>query len=166
MTKEYIDTCLPCQAATDRNHTEPLKSTAMPERPWQKLAMDFKGPIASNFYFFLLIDEYSRFPEVEIVTSTSAASVIPKLHRILCTHGMPEEIKSDNGPPFNGEEIKNYAKRQGFRHRLIISFHFILNYLYRVKNIQFIREKTALQCALLKQKRKKQKEKINYSINS
>ena len=123
MTQEYIDTCLPCQAATDRNHTEPLKPTAMPERPWQKLAMDFKGPIASKFYFFLLIDEYSRFPEVEIVTSTSAESVIPKLHRILCTHGIPEEIKSDNGPPFNGEEIKNYAKRQGFRHRLIEPEH-------------------------------------------
>ena len=85
--------------------------------------MDFKGPIASDFYFIVLIDEYSRFPEVEIVRSTSAEAVIPKLHRILCTHGIPDEIKSDNGPPFNGKEIKHYAKRQGFHHRLIEPEH-------------------------------------------
>ena len=40
--------------------------------------MDFKGPIGSKFNFLLVIDEYSRIPEVEIVTSTSAEAVIPK----------------------------------------------------------------------------------------
>ena len=48
------------------------------------------------------------------------------------------------------------------------SFHFILNYLYRVKTFSSYGKKTALQCALLKQKRKnkKKRKKINYSINS
>ena len=78
--------------------------------------MDFKGPIASNYYFFLLIDEYSHFPEVEVVKSTAAETLILKLHKILCTHGIPEVIKSDNGLPFNGEKIKEYARRQGFQH--------------------------------------------------
>ena len=79
----------------------------MPDRPWQKLAIDFKDPIASNYYFFLLIDEYNHFTEVEIVKSIAAESLIPKLHKILCTRGIPEVIKSDNGPPFNGEKSRS-----------------------------------------------------------
>ena len=53
-------------------------------------------------------------------------------------------------------------------HFSFISFHsFHFKLFIQGKNIQFIRKKTALQCALLKQKRKnKKKEKINYSINS
>ena len=57
---EYIETCRPCQAANSLCNPQPLKPSQMADRPWQKLAMDFKGPIASNYYFFLLIDEYSR----------------------------------------------------------------------------------------------------------
>ena len=120
---EYIETRRPCQAANSRCNPEPLKPSQMPDRPWQKLAMDFKGPIASNYYFFLLINEYSHFPEVEIVKSTAAETLIPKLHKILCTHGIPEVIKSDNGPPFNGEKIKEYARRQGFQHHRIEPEH-------------------------------------------
>ena len=81
-TTEYIKTCRPCQAANSRN-PEPLKPSQMPDRPWQKLAMDFKGHITSKYYFFLLIDEYSHFSEVEIVKSTAAESLIPELQNHL-----------------------------------------------------------------------------------
>ena len=39
--------------------------------------MDFLGPRPSGEYLMVVIDEYSRFPEVEIVTTTSARSTIP-----------------------------------------------------------------------------------------
>ena len=91
----------------------------MPDAPWKKLAMDFKGPVGNQYYFFLVIDEYSGFPEVEIVTSTSAKSVLPKLDLILCTHGIPESIKSDNGPPFNSHEMEVYTAKRGFYHQRI-----------------------------------------------
>ena len=77
-TTEYIEACRPCQAVSSRCNPEPLKPSQMPDRPWQKLAIDFKGPIASNYYFFLLNDEYNHFPEVEIVKSIAAESLIPK----------------------------------------------------------------------------------------
>ena len=60
---------------------------------------------------------------MEIVKSTAAETLIPKLHKILCTHGIPEVIKSDNGPPFNGENVKEYARRQGFQHHRIEPEH-------------------------------------------
>ena len=65
------------------------------------------------------IDEYSRFPEVEITRSTSAYSTIPKLDKIFSTHGIPEVVKSDNGPPFQSSEFKSFAEYTGFQHRKI-----------------------------------------------
>ena len=42
---------------------------------------------------------YSRFPEAEIVSSTSAKATIPKLDAIFARQGIPETLRSDNGPP-------------------------------------------------------------------
>lgn len=61
----------------------------------------------------------SRFPEVEILTSTSARATIPKLDAIFSRQGIPDIVKSDNGPPFNGAEFKSYAEQLGFHHRKI-----------------------------------------------
>jgi hypothetical protein len=51
--------------------------------------MDFCGPFPLGEYLFIEIDAYSRFPEVDIVRSASASAIIPKLDRILATHGIP-----------------------------------------------------------------------------
>ena len=77
---------------------EPLKMSKLPEGPWQHVDIDFCGPSPSGDYLLVAIDEYSRFPEVEITRSTSAYSTIPKLDKIFNTHGIPEVVKSDNGP--------------------------------------------------------------------
>ena len=123
MIEEFAQTCLSCQTSTPANLCEPDKTSEMPQRPWQYLAMDFKGPIGQSFYFFLVIDEFSKFPEVEIVESTAADEVLPKLDRILGTHGIPEKIKSDNGPPFNSHDMKEYAQKRGFVHQKITREH-------------------------------------------
>ena len=37
--------------------------------------------------------------------------------------GIPGECRTDNGPPFQGEEFAMYAKTQGFGHRKITPLH-------------------------------------------
>ena len=64
-------------------------------------------------------DQYSRYPVVEFVTSTSAEAFIPQLTRVFTTYGIPEKVKKDNGPPFNGSRFAKYAQEQGFRHRKV-----------------------------------------------
>ena len=61
----------------------------------------------------MVIDRYSRYPEVEIVRSTKASTVIPKLDKMFATHGIPEILTSDNGPPFNGDEYQRYLTALG-----------------------------------------------------
>ncbi len=117
-----IKTCLPCQAAGPPERREPLKMTEMPSAPWSQLSADFHGPLPTGEYILIVIDDYSRFPEFAITTSTSAQATIPKLERIFATHGIPDVLKTDNGPPFQSKEFKDFATRMGFKHRKVTPY--------------------------------------------
>ena len=110
----FIKTCLACTAARPGRQYEPVKSTPLPEGPWKLLATDFKGPIEKNYYVMVVVDAYTRYVETAIVGSTAAEEVIPAFDEILCRHGIPEEVVSDNGPPFNSEDWDRYSKSRGF----------------------------------------------------
>ena len=119
MTEDILRNCLPCQAATQQKPKRPLQMTELPERPWQKVSLDFSGPYPSGEYCLIVVDDYSRYHVVELVSTTSAAAVIPRLAKIFSMFGIPNECKSDNGPPFQSREFAECAKTQGFRHRKI-----------------------------------------------
>ena len=70
-------------------------------------------------YLLVLIDDYLRYPIVKIVSSTAAKTCVPIITEIFATFGTPERLRSDNGPPFNGEEFKKFAKQLGFKHHRI-----------------------------------------------
>ena len=107
--KTLVENCVACQAVGPTNPPEPMRITRTATEPWQSLAIDFYAPIPNSGQYLLVVtDTYSKFPEVEIVTSTSAKACIPKLDCIFATHGIPKKIKTDNGPPFNGNDFKRY----------------------------------------------------------
>ena len=81
--------------------------------------MDFCSPFPSGNYLLVAIDDYSRYPEVEILKSTSSKSTIPKLDKIFSGFGVPKEVKTDNGPPFNSADFRMFAEYLGFSHRKI-----------------------------------------------
>ena len=93
--------------------------TPLPPNPWHTVHMDFCGPFPSGEYLFVVINAYSRFPEVVIVHSTFASCIIRQLDRIFSTHGIPHVVRSDNGPPFTSEEIREYMRENGIDHRRI-----------------------------------------------
>ena len=120
--ESYINTCIPCQATVHTETQEPVKST-LPKGPWECLSMDFYGPMPSGEYVLVVIDEYSRFPEIDITTSTSAKATLPKLDRILSSFGIPTSIKTDNGPPFTSKTFNDYCRLMGTKHQLITLRH-------------------------------------------
>jgi transposase InsO family protein len=79
--------------------------------------IDFCGPFLGGSYLLVIVDAYSRFPEVEIVSSTSAKSTILKLERIFATHGIPKVLKSNNVPPFQSHQLSLYLKELGIKHK-------------------------------------------------
>ena len=120
---QIIAKCIPCQASVPTCRKEPLKMSVLPNGPWEYVATDFHGPLSSGDYLLTVIDEYSRYPIVEIVKSTSYKAAIPKYDKIFSLFGIPLKVKSDNGAPFNGIEFKNFANYMGFQHQLITPEH-------------------------------------------
>ena len=120
--KNIVSCCVPCKANTDTKPRAPLIMTELPSRPWANICSDFYGPLPSGHYLMAILDEYTRFPEVEIIKSLSAKTVIPCMDKVFSSRGIPEKVKTDNGPPFQSEEFSNFARELGFLHRKVTPY--------------------------------------------
>lgn len=78
----------------------------LPSSPWEKVGVDFCGPFPSGGYLLVVIDGYSRYPEVEILQS---------LNLTKSTLGIPLEIKTHNGPPFQSLEFADFCNITDFQ---------------------------------------------------
>ena len=116
--EKAINKCFACQAATTTKSREPVKMSTLPSASWTILSADFYTTTGGE-ELLVIIDNYSKFPEIEIVNSTSFKSVIPKLEKILSSFGIPEVIKTDNGPPFNGREFAEFCQQLGIKHQKV-----------------------------------------------
>ena len=95
------------------------KMTPLPDGLLKSLSADFYGPLPTGEYLIVIIDDYSHFPIVEIVYSTSARVVIPVSDKTFSIFGIPDELKTDNGPPFQGSKFANFAKHMGFKNHKV-----------------------------------------------
>ena len=116
---KFVSTCIACQSNALETHREPLKITELPDGPWNKVSVDFCGPMGNGDLALVFYCQYARYPVVEFVASTSEKATIPVFRRVFDTYGVPKEIKSDNGPPFNGHKFEEYTKEEGFKHRKV-----------------------------------------------
>jgi transposase InsO family protein len=80
--------------------------------------MDF-AELPNSEYLLIITDDYSRYPVVETVKSTSANTVIPRVDKVFSEFGIPDVVKTDNGPPFNSREFQSFAQTLGFKHQKI-----------------------------------------------
>ena len=66
--------------------------------------------------YILICDYFSKFPFLFQVKPTSFANLKDHLQELFSVEGIPDEIMSDNGPPFNGKEFSSYLTGLGIRH--------------------------------------------------
>ena len=102
-----IQRCSACLEYSRQQQREPMIPHSVPDRPWQVVGMD-------HFYFngqdyLLLVDYFSKYPEVAQVSRKTAAATINKTKEILARHGKPEKIVADN-MPFNSREFRLFSK--------------------------------------------------------
>ena len=119
LVEETCQSCIICLAASEKNVPEPLKMSKMPENAFDEVLLDFCGPFPAEKYLLVLIDEHSRFPIVEILSSINAKTVIPVLDKIFLEYGKPKTLKSDNGIPMNSHAFAQFAEYSGLHHRKI-----------------------------------------------
>ena len=82
--------------------------------------MDFYGPTPTGEHILVMLDGATGFPEVEIMTKTTAFLTIRAFDKVFARHGLPRTLKSDNGPLFQSQKAKDYlAAYDIHRHRVI-----------------------------------------------
>ena len=111
--KQMVQQCPDCaQEATHRK--EPLMTTPLSGYPWQVVGTDL-FELKGNRYL-LTVDYFSRYPEVTQMTTTTSAAIITALKSIFARHGIPEVVRSDNGPQYSALEFAAFAESYGFQH--------------------------------------------------
>ena len=111
--------CLSCQVCAElkpRFCKPPQNTLIKATQPFERLAIDFKGPLSSssrNFYILVVVDEFSRFPFCFPCPNMSSQTVINCLVRLFTLCGIPGCIHSDNASTFVSAEFKSYLIKRG-----------------------------------------------------
>ena len=113
--EEIITKCHVCQENRNKQHSEPLVPHEIPSRPWSKVGADL-------FYldgqeYLLIVDYYSKFPEVVRLADQTAHSVIQAMKSVFARSGIPDLVFSDNAQQFTGYEFQAFKAKWEFEHR-------------------------------------------------
>uniref|UniRef100_A0A1I8BHK6 RNA-directed DNA polymerase n=1 Tax=Meloidogyne hapla TaxID=6305 RepID=A0A1I8BHK6_MELHA len=100
--EEMSANCKSCQETIKIPVKNELSPWPVPNKSWERIHIDFAGPCKDGKLYMIIIDAYSKWPEVFTNTTTSAKDSIKNL-----------ELVSDNGSPFQSYEFKNYCKSKG-----------------------------------------------------
>ena len=120
--EQYVKACKDCATAARDPVRVPLQQWEMPLRPWQRVHIDYAGPFKGKMWL-LLIDAFSKWPEIHEMRATTAKATIDKLKHIFAAQGLPEHIISDNGPQFIANEFAQYCNSRGIAHTTTPPYH-------------------------------------------
>ena len=93
---------------------EPMITSGLPQYPWQKVAADLFHLNGANY--LVVVDYFSRYPEVQKLNSTTSDTVITLLKSMFARFGIPETLVTDKGPQFALQSCKDFADTYSFQH--------------------------------------------------
>ena len=114
--EQAIRACHPCQLVGPRSKPEPVRSSKLPDSPWQQISVDLLE-ISSGNHLLVVVDFYSRWIEAVLLKKTDAQHVIRSTEATFRTHGLPVTVHSDNGPPFASMEFEGFLEYLGIEHK-------------------------------------------------
>lgn len=120
--EEYVVRCRRCaEVAKDPPKVE---SQPWPEttKPWVRLHVDYAGPISGQ-YFLVVVDSYSKWPEIYVVRRPSTSETLLHLRQLFGRFGTPNVLVSDNGTQFTSLEFAEFCKQNGIEHVRTPPYH-------------------------------------------
>ena len=117
-----VKSCPKCQSCRSAPAVAPLHPWLWPTQPWQRIHVDFAGPIDGKM-MLIIVDAHSKWPEVIPMSSTTSQLTIRVLRRLFATYGLPQQLLSDNGPQFTSEEFADFLVRNGVKHIRSSPYH-------------------------------------------
>ena len=111
---DYIKRCLTCIKCSNLP-VEMLQPHEVSPGPWVKIGVDFFQDHLGKKHL-IVADYFSKFPYVFPVASTHHFKTINHLRELFAAEGVPTIVMSDNRPPFNGEEFRQFSHDFDFIH--------------------------------------------------
>ena len=126
--KDYIQRCPACRQEKARVQSYPLHMMEIPDRPFDKIAMDlvmdFTESNKGNKHILTIIDLLTRWPEAIPILNKSADTITKAFIRhYLPRHMCPRFILSDNGTEFKNQVFNKVTKDLGIERILSAPYH-------------------------------------------
>jgi hypothetical protein len=124
----FVESCPTCQKVRLRRHVQTLMKTTSCNGVFDTLAIDTLGPLPpdekGNKYLIVVIDVFSRWVElVPSITTDAASAADAIIQSVFARHGLPRQIRSDNGPQYVNACIESLLKTLEVRHHRVIPYH-------------------------------------------
>jgi len=117
-----VKSCVYCSKYKTKSLNKNEKcSWPFPRSPWERVHIDFFQ--LHGFYFLVVVDAFSKYPDVIITKNMSTQTVKHELQKIFSRFGIPNCIVSDNGPAFAATEFKTWLINIGCKHLTIAPYH-------------------------------------------
>ena len=100
----------------------PLSPWSWPTAPWQRIHVHF-ATHQSNHYL-IIVDAHSKWPEmIGPMKTTTAEATANAMRNVFARYGLPQQIVSDNGPPFQSAEYEEFLRQNGIQKILVSPCH-------------------------------------------
>ena len=125
--QEYVKTCDKCQRRGQKGgegYLNPIKVG----QAFEMIGIDFVGPLnrtrKGNKYILVVTDYLTKWPEARAMREATGEKVIEYLYKeIICRHGCPKVILSDNGSHFNNKLVEGLCKKFEIKHKKSAPYH-------------------------------------------
>ena len=80
------------------------------------VALDLLGLLPGGEYLLVTVDYFSRWMEVDVIRSTTSATIIKCLDSHFARYGVPVGLRTDNGSNLVTEDMEKYLEEMGIVH--------------------------------------------------
>jgi transposase InsO family protein len=125
----YVSACDRCQKHKIAGRLSvPVQPMGMPSAPWMQVSIDTVGPLHTtrngNKYIICMVDYFTRYCEAQAVNEQSTHTVLQAVYKqVICRHGVPNVLISDNGSPYTSEVAKQMFNRLGIKRHYSSAYH-------------------------------------------
>jgi transposase InsO family protein len=107
-----------CEGCQHKVLGQPSKWTPWPLacEAWQRIHIDYCGPFLQKYFALVIIDSYSKWPEVFFTEKPNAEFTMLVLRKVFSRDGVPVAVVSDNGSHFSASCVTQWLHSLGCRH--------------------------------------------------
>ena len=110
---QFCKSCRVCSLVKPKYINAHLKPYLL-DSPMQLIAADYVGllPVSVGYrYMLVIVDGFSRFPEVYPVRDLSVPTLINSFRDFFSRYGFPDALITDRGTQFQSREFQEYLSR-------------------------------------------------------